>query len=170
MKAIAIIIATLAFASQMSAQIPYGGPVTPLSPEIINPENGHIYLLLSPGNWTDSEAAAVALGGHLATIRNQAEEDWVYRIFWGYAAQPHALWIGLHAVNQPNHFVWASGARVTYTDWAPQQPFNQNGLEAYVALIGTWYCLPDTTSDAVGQPCNGVVEIVRERQHWPDGH
>ncbi len=68
-----------AFTSHVFAQVntPPVGPVRPLSPPIINPENGHTYLLLSQGNWTDSEAEAVALGGHLATIRNQAEEDFV---------------------------------------------------------------------------------------------
>lgn len=56
-------------------------PARPLSPPIVNPNRHHSYLLLDTATWRDSEAEAVALGGHLATIRNQAEEDWIVRTF-----------------------------------------------------------------------------------------
>src|ERR1051326_2188027 len=46
-----------------------------------NPGNGHSYLLLDAATWKDSEAEAVTLGGHLATIRNHAEEQWVVHTF-----------------------------------------------------------------------------------------
>jgi hypothetical protein len=169
MKTIAIIM-ILAFTNHVLAQVT-AGPVRPLSPEIINPENGHIYLLLSQGDWTDSEAEAVALGGHLATIRNQSEEDWVYAIFSGYGAQWHNLWIGLHDVKPPNHFVWASGARLHYTDWFPGEPVELNGLQPYVAITyfyaapSTWYCWGDTETDFLNFPFNGVVEIIPANRH-----
>src|SRR5208283_819999 len=103
MKTIAIIM-MFAFTNHVFAQVitPPAGPVRPLSPAIINPNNGHTYLLLSQGNWTDSEAEAVALGGHLATIRNQAEEDFVSDFFTFYGGQRHGLWIGLREVGASN--------------------------------------------------------------------
>ena len=61
------------------------GPVT-------NPANGHTYYLLSPGAWSKAEAEAVSLGGHLATIRNVAEERWLFSTF---GSSNGALWIGL---------------------------------------------------------------------------
>src|ERR1035438_1662362 len=43
----------------------------------INPANGHVYYLLSSSDWPSSENAAIGLGGHLATIRSLAENNWV---------------------------------------------------------------------------------------------
>ncbi len=52
-----------------------------LSGPVLNPANGHIYYLLSQNTWSNAEAEAVSLGGHLATIRNAAENQWVYSTF-----------------------------------------------------------------------------------------
>jgi hypothetical protein len=57
-----------------------------------NPANGHIYYLLQASDWTNSENAAVGLGGHLATVRNQGEDNWINSTF-GATGQ---LWIGLY--------------------------------------------------------------------------
>jgi len=45
-----------------------------LTGPVVNPANGHVYYLLSQNTWSNAEAEAVALGGHLATIRNAAED------------------------------------------------------------------------------------------------
>jgi len=173
MKTIAIIL-VLAITSHLFAQVvtPPLVPVRPLSPEVINPENGHTYLLLSQGNWTDSEAEAVALGGHLATIKNQSEENFIYDFFAFYGGQRRDLWIGLHATGPHNRFVWTSGKPVTYTDWLGGQPPNDAGLQPYVAIMDVflpgnigWVNWENVTTDYSGIPINGVVEIIRkERQ------
>jgi len=50
-----------------------------------SPINGHWYGVdYTPRSWTDSEALAVSLGGHLATIRSQAEQDWIEQEFGVY--------------------------------------------------------------------------------------
>lgn len=161
-----IILLILAFTSRVFAQGTYG-PVTPLSPEIIDPANGYTYLLLSQGNWTDSEAVAETLGGQLATINNQAEEDWIYNTFYDYDDQSRDLWIGLNDVAQPNQFVWTSGTPVTYTDWAPGEPDNGGESDPYVAIMvfpiaTTWENWPDAAYDPDLRPFDGVVEIVPE--------
>src|SRR5438046_1466992 len=49
------------------------------------------FIIFCPKNtWSNAEAEAVALGGHLATIRNAAEDRWVYSKFGAYGG---ALWI-----------------------------------------------------------------------------
>src|SRR5438874_186435 len=60
---------------------------------IVNPANGHTYYRLTQSNWADAESEAVSLGGHLATINDQAENDWVYATFH---TEPSGLWIGLN--------------------------------------------------------------------------
>jgi hypothetical protein len=171
MKTLAILI-MFAFTSHVFAQIttPPPGPVRPLSPEIINPKNGHTYILLSQGNWTDSEAEAVALGGHLATIRNQAEEDFVSDFFIFYGGQRHGLWIGLREVGSSNRFIWVTRNPVGYTDWlgGGQPPNITDGSQPYVAIMHllaftnpSWVNWGNMTADYTGAPMNGVVEIDR---------
>src|SRR6266853_2638017 len=55
-----------------------------LAGPILNPVNGHSYYLLPKSTWSNAEAQAVRLGGHLATIRNAAEDHWVYSTFGSY--------------------------------------------------------------------------------------
>ena len=52
-----------------------------LSGPAINPGPGHTYYLLTQNTWTASEAEAVTLGGHLVTINDSAENDWVLNTF-----------------------------------------------------------------------------------------
>src|SRR5262245_36123374 len=80
-------------------------PTPTTSPPIVNPANGHTYIFITTGRWTDAEAQAVALGGHLATIRSKEEEDWIYNIFGYYGHPGRNLWIGLNDAQTPGQFV-----------------------------------------------------------------
>jgi hypothetical protein len=133
---------------------------------VVNTNNNHLYILLSSANWTDSEAEAVSLGGHLATVRNQAEQDWIFNNFGGYGGQQRLLWIGLNDTNQVFNFTWVSGEPLTYANWASGEPNNAGGVERYVAMYypnfnqpGKWNDWSDRTQDPIGLPFNGVVEI-----------
>ena len=64
----------------------------------VNPANGHTYHLLAESNWTDAEAEAQNLGGHLVTINDAAENDWVFQTFGNALGQPRDLWIGLNDI------------------------------------------------------------------------
>ena len=97
----------------------------------INPANAHPYYLLDANSWTDSEAQAVALGGHLATINDQAEQDWVFNIF----SSGRNLWIGLNDAAEEGTFVWISGEAFTYSNWTPLEP-NTEFDEDYVTMNG----------------------------------
>lgn len=141
----------------------------PISPSILNPANNHTYRLLSSATWTASEAEAISLGGHLVTINDQAEQDWVFSIFGGYGGVQRLLWIGLNDVAIEGQFTWTSGEPVTYTKWAPGEPNNANGIEDHVSMYypnhsasSRWNDWDVRTSDPIGIPFNGVVEIVPE--------
>jgi hypothetical protein len=140
----------------------------PISPLIINPHNHHSYLLLDAATWKDSEAQAVTLGGHLATVRNKAEEDWIFKMFGAYGGQQRLLWIGLSDIPKKFHYSWSSGESVSYTDWAPGEPNNAGPHgEDYAAIYypnhsqaNQWNDWADRTTDPIGLPMNGVVEIT----------
>jgi hypothetical protein len=96
---------------------------------------GHTYYLLSPGTWTDSEAAAVGLGGHLVAIGDAFENEFVKNRF-GVAtnlfATQHDLWLGLTDQAVEGTFVWSNGDPLSYTNWVLGEPNN--------------YCPPPMTS------------------------
>jgi Lectin C-type domain len=151
-----------------------GGPVT-------NAANGHVYFLLSSGTWTASEAGARSLGGHLATVRNATEENWIYTTFSHWAGTNRNLWIGLYdpdpSTNSADRtqrraeFRWISGEPVLYANWSPVEPNNSLSTdtsypELYVHIwnpsdtyAGTWNNFTNSSS-VFGIPNNGVVEIV----------
>lgn len=103
---------------------------------IIDPADSHAYYLLSSDTWTASEAEALTLGGHLTTINDLAENQWVFNTFTPLtgATRP-ALWIGLNDMAVEGSFVWASGEPVLFTNWANGEPNNGGGVEDWVHLI-----------------------------------
>jgi hypothetical protein len=122
---------------------------------VLNHANGHYYYLLAPLPWLDAEELAVCMGGHLATINDIDEDDWVWTTFDG---RNRSLWIGLTDKVQEGVFRWISGESVTYTNWASGEP-NGNTSENYVHYfqesIRHWN---DTINDL--SPVYGVVEIA----------
>lgn len=136
---------------------------------IINPANSHTYYLLTPNQtWTAAEAEAVALGGHLVTINDQAEQDWVWSTF-GIPSQ-RWLWIGINDVNQEGIFEWVSGEPITFTYWTPGEPNDFPPGEDFGEMDafkgGKWN---DLQVDAWAFRHYGVVEIGSPSDSDNDG-
>ena len=108
------------FSQRLDAQV-LAGPVP-------NPANGHYYYLLETNYWTNAEAQAVELGGHLVTINDDAENAWVLATFGNYDGVPRQLHIGLTDEGHEGQWVWTSGEPVTYLNWAPGEPNNGTGI------------------------------------------
>ena len=89
--------------------------------------SNHEYDLTPILTWLEAEAWAVAWGGHLVTINDQAEQDWLAATF------PHTLYkeihIGMNDIAQEGDWVWSSGEPVIYTNWLPGEPNDANGIE-----------------------------------------
>jgi hypothetical protein len=145
---------------------------TPVLGPVVYPANGHDYYLLTVDSWSASELEAVALGGHLVTVNNQAENDWVFATF----GQDRNLWIGLHDANLNGQFTWASGEISSYSNWSPGEP-NNLGVEPAVhmwgnladiaaaptmRLPGTWNNLDNSPPERPGIHAFGVVEVIPE--------
>lgn len=107
-----------------------------LSPTFVSPVNNHSYILiLEQLSWTASEAEAVSLGGHLATVRSSAEETWIRDTFSNYEFVERNLWIGWNDIDQDTTWTWISGEPVTYVNWGENEPNNINGVEHYGHIL-----------------------------------
>lgn len=148
---------------------------------VVDPQNGHTYLLLSQDNWDVAESEAVSLGGTLATIRSAPENTFISTTF----GADRNLWIGLwdpamdgdSGAAHAGNFVWASGDSGTYRNWALGEPNNANGHNEWYGLMwgfaddinatpstrprGSWNDVSDNPGSGVNQ-AYGVVELVPE--------
>ena len=134
-----------------------------VSPTVYS-HNGHTYMLTTqPMTWTQAEAEAVIKGGHLVTINDQAEQDWLTSTF----AEEASLWMGLTDSEEEGNWKWVSGEISTYSNWRQGQPddgagrfggeeygqFDANGND-----VSSWNDLPNAGLNAtIG--LNGVIEI-----------
>jgi len=144
------------------------GPIT-------NPANAHDYYLIDAGendfDWRDAEQKAILLGGHLASINDAAENEWVYSTFSNFAGIDRTLAIGLTDTALENHFQWSTGEPVTFTAWGAGEPNNlEVGPEGqdYAFFFQPTTTLRGTWDDAgpifeanfyLGKPA-GVVEVT----------
>ena len=90
---------------------------------IFNAATGHWYDIVDSGSngaWANAESNANALGGHLVTINDAAEETWLRSVF----STTTRYWIGLNDAATEGTFVWSSGEAVTYLNWNPGEPNN----------------------------------------------
>lgn len=107
--------------------------------------NGHYYQRIGPAdpdsglNWSQAKAACEELGGYLATITSQEENDFVLNeiIYTGSAHH----WLGATDELQEGTWQWITGEPWDYTNWDTYEPNNggpdgENYLEARYS--GKW--------------------------------
>jgi hypothetical protein len=97
---------------------------------------GHEYYLLSPQTWDEAESEAVALGGHLVSINDQAEQVFVLALTD--AVGGGGWWIGFTDQGHDDDWQWVSGEMVTYTNWASSEPNNFGGNESCGVMERAW--------------------------------
>jgi Ca2+-binding RTX toxin-like protein len=95
-----------------------------------------LYTVVDGPSWTEAEANSVKLGGHLVTINDAAENEWLKGIVPDDSVSGYGgAWIGLSDHNQEGLWRWSSGINSTFTNWSPGQPGNDWGGQDY-ALLG----------------------------------
>ncbi|MBM5784974.1 MAG: hypothetical protein FJ076_09125, partial [Cyanobacteria bacterium K_DeepCast_35m_m1_288] len=136
-----------------------------------------LYTIVDGPTWTQAEANAVKLGGHLATVNDSSENEFLstivrseiirkYNLRYGYGDLSDAAleWrynplIGFSDSAQEGRWKWANEESPTYTNWFPGEP-NATGSDSDYAvmyfygwrrnsepLIGTW---DDTSGGTIG--------------------
>src|SRR5581483_2665511 len=141
------------------------GPVT-------NSANQHVYVLLEPSSWTDGEATAKAMGGHLVTVNDQEEHLWIIQNFSSFGGIGRALWIGLTDPNPSwtndgswnwvQHFIWASGQAVTFFTWSTDPTIGAQGVGKIKMVQPNPARLADQcewAEEADSTLLNGLVEV-----------
>ncbi len=116
------------------------GPVT------VFPQNGHQYQMRIsplPISWSQAKAEAESLGGHLATVVNIGENNFLYDLsvanrFWVrtkfQATGPifyGGSWLGGHqsavATNPSDGWSWVDGSPWSFTNWRAGEPNDAGG-------------------------------------------
>lgn len=122
--------------------------------------NGHTYHLLSGQDWQSAENESVSLGGHLVTINDLAEHNFIWSLSGaGTAQNAGQIWIGFNDIAVEGSFVWTSGETPGYTNWASGEPNNLGGNEDAVHMRsvypnGEWNDVPISLLQF------GVAEVV----------
>ncbi len=104
----------------------------------LNSANGHHYLIVTPMmTWSVGKAKCEELSGHLATISDAAEKDFVKSLL---ASYPSGGFIGLNDAATEGTFVWVTGEPRPYTNWSIGEPNNAGSGEHYVIMLtsGSW--------------------------------
>jgi len=112
--------------------------------------DGHAFVRTQAGggdgtgiSWTDAEAYAVSVGGHLATITSAAENTWIFDTFNSGAADN--LWIGLSKPNGGNSssYDWSNPSEdfvlgSSYNNFHPEINSFNAGAGAVYVTSGDW--------------------------------
>lgn len=123
--------------------------------------NGHQYALTNGwGTWAECEAEAIAAGGHLVTVNDVAEKNWLVdptRPFGSVYSRDHygepgqnGFWVGLRYhggdIHTQDAWEWISGEPIGY--WAVQPSFYYyDGI--HMVMTGTYHHI------GVGEFSNG---------------
>ena len=144
----------------------------------------HWYALTRrPGLWTEAEAEAVTLGGHLASVNDAEEQRFLIETFLQGPDKLRPFWIGLSDAASEGRFAWSSGEPLRFTRWENGEPNDLQG-EDYVAMnwhfarfqggfrddgqalaeLGSWNDTPNAGSSFAAPSYGeafGIMEVTR---------
>jgi hypothetical protein len=111
-----------------------------------NPDNGKKYVIFPEHkNWSQHEQTAVELGGHLATINDQDENDWITSTISTNLNNRFHSWIGYTDQYVEGVWEWISGESHGYENWAVYEPeYDTQRNHALIrtnpcSLFGLWF-------------------------------
>lgn len=102
--------------------------------------NGHHYELFNNNtDWLEDKKYCEGLGGHLAVITSQKENNFLYK----YIQSKDCDNAYFGAVRQGNDWKWVDGKTLSYANWADGEPNDQDDDECYGMFFyqypdGTW--------------------------------
>ncbi|CAJ0959263.1 unnamed protein product, partial [Mesorhabditis belari] len=90
-------------------------------------------------HWIPAENYCRSMGGHLVSIMDKAENDFVHQI-----RRKNNIWIGLNKINDTHQvYKWSDGSAADYINWDSTQPNEPQVNCVYMAYnqdhTGTWF-------------------------------
>jgi len=99
-----------------------------------NSDTDHYYQRIDTlMNWFEAKAYSESLGGYLATLTSQDENDFVYQNFDIDGIQ-NGVWLGGTDEALEGNWEWITGEDWVYTNWNAGEPNNTNGDQHYLSL------------------------------------
>ena len=102
--------------------------------------NGHVYKYFDINlTWSEAEKYCRSLGGHLATITSQDEQDAIAGLVRNGTRM--AYWLDGTDSGHEGTWRWVNGEPFNYFHWSPIQPDNAGGIEHHLAMFrdnGDW--------------------------------
>ncbi len=139
-----------------------------------NPITGKVVgLTYGTSGWNAAETQAIAYGGHLLTLRNQQEYDWVRSQFQANWGSPlffgDGPWIGLSDADQDGSWSWSSGESPNWQyPWCAGSPPNQAGERyAHPWTAASSWCWDDASE---ARPFRSLIEVAQRPPRswsWP---
>ena len=107
--------------------------------------DGHQYQIVETGmSWTDAEAYCENLGGHLATITSQGEQDFIKGLIE--QGTKNYYWLGGYC-EADRVFQWITDEPMDFTAWATGEPNNYQGKQDKIMM----YRLPNPSNSGSSQ-------------------
>ncbi|MBO5192390.1 MAG: leucine-rich repeat protein [Bacteroides sp.] len=104
---------------------------------------GHSYThIMTYMTYSEATAYAKDRGGYLATINSKEEQDFLAKYLYNDCAQTY-LWLGMNSTGNWTH--WATGEKVTYTNWESTPQMTSSQYNAALRRVGgTWTTLSNS--------------------------
>lgn len=96
--------------------------------------NGHYYKIYDRAiSWTQAKVFCENIGGHLATITSQTEQNFIDKL----NINSMRLWIGGHRESVDN-WKWVTGELWDYTNWDEGEPNNSSNVVSNENSVSIW--------------------------------
>lgn len=162
-----------AVAAQMDGSLLLGGTFSDVAVATAMVNNHRYYITPTRMTWSDAEAHAMKLGGHLVSIGSAKENSFIPdSLLPGAGLALYPVWHGFHDRGTEGFFSWSSGDPVSFTNWNPGEPSNfagennaiMNWRKAFNG--GSSYVWDETLDGGTGGfggntdgPYHGVIEV-----------
>ena len=117
------------------------------------------YTIVPGPTWEEAESQSQQLGGHLATVTNGAENDFLVQSFVGKSGERQGLWIGLTDKGHEGVWTWSSGDTSSYRNWCYYEPNGSTNENCVHMWSGNPWGYPVGSWNDIGNlPDNGVAD------------
>ncbi|MFM1804149.1 MAG: hypothetical protein RL136_1028 [Planctomycetota bacterium] len=128
--------------------------------DFTDPATGVRYVAVDGTSWSASEAFAQTLGGHLVSIGDAAEQEFVWQNFGSLGGTDRRIWIGFSDAAFEGVFEWSDGTPAKYTNWNGGEPNNSGGTEHYAEMLGSSGLWNDLNDAGAGYQHISVIELA----------